>query len=570
MTTEYESYSGTRNDFIGVQALKWRAQTFTVGATPHTVTSVKLYLCKYNSPTGLTTISIRATDGNGLPTGSDLGGSTGTKDSSTLTSYSTFTQYEITLSAAVTLAANTKYAIAIRDPSDSGSNEVEIGVIDDGYTGGQVCISVDGGVTWSVDSPSTDALFEVWGNPSAQAWTQTRIQAVSVLSSLLKGLGPGAKAQLISVIQSRLSYPRLVRTQPVSILPLVIMAPVTVKVQAIVAIPSILARSVSKPLLLPISILDSSYKQVSSLRIHTITVAEILQKGSLKQLLQALTTHSLFTEQAEYNREPVQSISVIHYVIKDSAKSNIQRVIPATLSKADVLKALSQPISIFTIPIRLPISWTFSLLQPLAISDTLVKTAQFSRSPSQPVSISSLVAMNPSAFRTQLISVIPTPVSLMTLVREYTQPISIGALGAKEITKSGLQQVSVSPLTLKQPWKIQIQPLLVSPSLTSQAGFLRLSIQPITVVTIPTRVLALIRSFTQPVSVDSSLIMARGLLVVLTQLVTVSSLLTKAGGKTMIESLIVQIPSLVYVAEWGSYVLIIESSGEEAIGTYIG
>jgi len=112
-------YYNTGDDSVGMAYSNyWVAQTFTVGATGHTVTSVKLLLCRAGSP-GTVTVSIRATDGT-HPTGTDL--TSGTIDGNSLTTNSAGAWYEIVLTE-YPLSANTKYAIVVQAPSaPSGEN----------------------------------------------------------------------------------------------------------------------------------------------------------------------------------------------------------------------------------------------------------------------------------------------------------------------------------------------------------------------------------------------------------------------------------------------------------------
>ena len=93
-STLYENYNTGDDAALGIYGAIWAAQTFTVGAAGHTITSVKLLLYRYGSP-GTVTVSIRATDGNGHPTGSDL--TSGTTDGNTLPTGSPSELREITL-----------------------------------------------------------------------------------------------------------------------------------------------------------------------------------------------------------------------------------------------------------------------------------------------------------------------------------------------------------------------------------------------------------------------------------------------------------------------------------------
>jgi hypothetical protein len=144
-------------DFYGVY---WRAQTFTTGAAAHTITSVKLLLFRSGSP-GTVAVSIRAVDGSGHPTGSDL--TSGTTDGNTLPTASPYELREITLTE-YQPATSTKYAIVVRVPSGNASNKLRWRT--DGnneYSGGGFEQSSDSGSSWAAVQ-SIDGLFEVWGN----------------------------------------------------------------------------------------------------------------------------------------------------------------------------------------------------------------------------------------------------------------------------------------------------------------------------------------------------------------------------------------------------------------------
>lgn len=138
----------------------WRAQTFTP-VTAHLITSVKLFLYRVGSP-GVLTISIRATSG-GKPTGSDIGGVTGTTNGNSLTISTAGEWREIFLSSGISLDASTKYAIVVRSAGANSSNTVVWKVnATGGYTGGDKVDSSDSGDSWATPG-SEDCGFEEWG-----------------------------------------------------------------------------------------------------------------------------------------------------------------------------------------------------------------------------------------------------------------------------------------------------------------------------------------------------------------------------------------------------------------------
>ena len=82
----------------------WESQTFTASST-YDIGSVKLKLYRIGTP-GTLTVSIRATDGNGQPTGADL--ASGTTDGNTLTTNTSGEWREITFSSSYALTNETQ------------------------------------------------------------------------------------------------------------------------------------------------------------------------------------------------------------------------------------------------------------------------------------------------------------------------------------------------------------------------------------------------------------------------------------------------------------------------------
>ena len=164
--TLYEHYN-TGDDTIssGPCGVVWYAQTFTT-ESPHAVTSVKLKLRRVGLP-GTVTVSIRATDGVGHPTGTDL--TSGTTDGDTLPLASPYEWREITLPP-YSLTSSTKYAIVLRAPAGDTANY--LGCCFDnapgGYAGGNSEISSNSGSTWTTGD--NDFMFEVYGEALPEVW----------------------------------------------------------------------------------------------------------------------------------------------------------------------------------------------------------------------------------------------------------------------------------------------------------------------------------------------------------------------------------------------------------------
>jgi hypothetical protein len=141
----------------------WKAQTFTT-LSDYSIYFIKLKLYKIGSP-GIITVSIRATDGNGRPTGTDIDGVTGTISDSKLTTDSAGAWEIITFSAPINLDNATKYAIVIRATSGSGGNSAYCKSDNSSptYTDGNVCSSSSGGGSW-FDIIASDLMFECHGS----------------------------------------------------------------------------------------------------------------------------------------------------------------------------------------------------------------------------------------------------------------------------------------------------------------------------------------------------------------------------------------------------------------------
>lgn len=138
----------------------WTAQTFRVrGDTRFNLTSIKLYCYKKGSPSTVT-VSIRAVDSDGKPTGADL--SSGTFDGNTL-SLTTEINQEVIMSS-IELESNTDYAIVIRLSAGSILNYLALKKNSTKYYEyGNYLWSSNSGVAWTNDT-TNNILFEVWGD----------------------------------------------------------------------------------------------------------------------------------------------------------------------------------------------------------------------------------------------------------------------------------------------------------------------------------------------------------------------------------------------------------------------
>ena len=164
--TKHEFYTPTTDVFQGFDTTYITGQTFTVGTTGanenHTISSVKLLMWKGGSP-GTITVAIRAVDGSGLPTGSDL--STGTTNGDTLTTDPAGEVREITMSS-YELQASTKYALLMKSAVYSPpTNWAFANILSSGssYTGGHFLYYE---ASWN-ELAGADFYFEIWGEAAA-------------------------------------------------------------------------------------------------------------------------------------------------------------------------------------------------------------------------------------------------------------------------------------------------------------------------------------------------------------------------------------------------------------------
>lgn len=167
MSQKYEYYD-TGEDGYSVfdSEVIWLGQSFTPSIS-HRITKVKLKLYKSSGSPGTIIVSIKATDGSGHPTGSDL--CSGTTDGSTLPT-TPGEMREITLGNGYLLNSGTKYAIVVR------SNEVNVGnsagwrrdATSATYSGGCLESSGDSGSSWN-SIEDDDYIFEEYGDPASGA-----------------------------------------------------------------------------------------------------------------------------------------------------------------------------------------------------------------------------------------------------------------------------------------------------------------------------------------------------------------------------------------------------------------
>lgn len=149
----------------------WSAQTFTIGNTGNNVdfnlTAIDTILYKEGTPGSTYNASIRAVNGSGWPTGSDL--CFGYTNSSNVPTYPSYGYVRINITGCQ-LNASTQYALVLRGygtPMNWFRTYVdrEISV----YTGGKYFISADSGSSWGIIYDG-DMYFHIYGNGSVTGW----------------------------------------------------------------------------------------------------------------------------------------------------------------------------------------------------------------------------------------------------------------------------------------------------------------------------------------------------------------------------------------------------------------
>lgn len=160
MAILYERYQQSDSG-TSIWGEMWRAQTFTP-SVGHTIT--KAVLLKYSEVGSMSeiTISIRATDGDGKPTGGDLTVGTVSPPFGGSISVTFTTSYALSLSV--------KYAIVARMPGGTPTDRFNLGFMSatGTYAGGHALSSIDGGATWlfgggGLGELTSDFWFEEWG-----------------------------------------------------------------------------------------------------------------------------------------------------------------------------------------------------------------------------------------------------------------------------------------------------------------------------------------------------------------------------------------------------------------------
>ena len=184
----YEHYNIGADDVVDIVGVDWSAQTFTVGATGHSITSIKVKLARVGNP-DTCAISIRAVDENGHPAGSDL---TSTNFNGNILDNIYPEWYEFSVPE-YTLSANTKYAIVLRAPSGNDLNKLwwYADTSDPTYTEGNYEMSPNSGSSWTAFNV-VDFMFEIWGNTPPTAPTSLILTAPIKVGGTLTATASGS------------------------------------------------------------------------------------------------------------------------------------------------------------------------------------------------------------------------------------------------------------------------------------------------------------------------------------------------------------------------------------------
>ena len=164
MTTLYENNSSGSPTPLYANNTNWYAQTFTPQVT-HGIKTVRIHAAYAHLTTpGICTVSIKAVDVDGKPTGDDL--CSGTRNANLFNHSWSGTQWEeFDLGDGYPLLAGTTYAIVIR--SQAPHVYCLYGYQNSTYTRGKYASSTDSGSNWTLNN-TYDIWFEEYGELIAE------------------------------------------------------------------------------------------------------------------------------------------------------------------------------------------------------------------------------------------------------------------------------------------------------------------------------------------------------------------------------------------------------------------
>jgi hypothetical protein len=162
--TQYEYFNTNDDTAVAIWGVNWSSETFTITPEAHSVAQVLLRLYRIGTP-GTVTLSIRETNGGGLPTGPDLASATLNGD--TLTTSTSGVMYAFDFDPAPSLEYDEVYSLVLRNPTGTSGSVCIMWRMDGSagsYSGGSECLSTNSGTSWTADTDD-DYHFEIWGDP---------------------------------------------------------------------------------------------------------------------------------------------------------------------------------------------------------------------------------------------------------------------------------------------------------------------------------------------------------------------------------------------------------------------
>jgi hypothetical protein len=292
-----------------------------------------------------------------------------------------------------------------------------------------------------------------------------------------------------------------------------------------------------------LAIIIESSVSTGKLESEAVSVLQSSLKDTLKFGAEDVSVFSHPLYLSQFERMLVNPISISTFEVVAFTKACRQDLTQLMLSVKGPGKSMTQPIEAFLSPSALTM-YVRDYLQDIVSSASVSKEAERSLE--------------------QSLEVYMLPAAVLTFLKELLQNITAGTSIIKDPSTLQFQPAVVTTESFKSPAKSVDQPLTVLETLTSTLAFVRMLVQSLEVQTTPSTVLAIIRELNQPMTITSTIL--KNSQKIQAQPILVTMTVSKGVQKLLIEALVVQIPTLVYVPEFGAYVLIIESNGDEALG----
>jgi len=159
MSTLYENLITGDDNVAYASSTRYDAQTFTVGAVGHTVTSVKLLIYRDVGYSTTSTVAIYGVDGSDLPDDANILATSDAVAAAFIGTDPAGTWVEFTFSSPPKLIPNTKYAVVLIPTAENLQWRYDS---DNGYANGVFALRNAG--TWG--EYVGDGLFEIWGDVS--------------------------------------------------------------------------------------------------------------------------------------------------------------------------------------------------------------------------------------------------------------------------------------------------------------------------------------------------------------------------------------------------------------------